>query len=134
MTRSLPFRRVIRGRLISNRSLLTSRENFRRPLLESSNFLSGRKILEGPKASRICQNKGSFLRFRILSTSSSISEEAQRFVEEAVEKEPVVVFSKSWCPYCAKVKGLFQSLGIQFKTYDLDKVLRIVFLFTTNFL
>lgn len=34
----------------------------------------------------------------------------------------VVVFSKSWCPYCNTTKQLFSSKGIDFKVIELDKV------------
>ncbi|KAJ2927056.1 hypothetical protein H1R20_g10038, partial [Candolleomyces eurysporus] len=33
-------------------------------------------------------------------------------VDSAVEKNPIVIFSKSWCPYCKKAKNL---LATEFK-------------------
>ncbi|GAA5967680.1 hypothetical protein JCM11641_005733 [Rhodosporidiobolus odoratus] len=34
----------------------------------------------------------------------------------------VVVFSKSYCPYCNKTKQLLQSLGEDFDSYELDQL------------
>ena len=34
----------------------------------------------------------------------------------------MVVFSKSYCPYCAKTKELFTELGVEFKVHELDKM------------
>ncbi|KAK2661729.1 hypothetical protein Ddye_000303 [Dipteronia dyeriana] len=40
--------------------------------------------------------------------------------QELVSSNPVVVFSKSYCPYCISVKQLLQQLGATFKAYELD--------------
>ncbi|EME32008.1 Glutaredoxin-C2 [Galdieria sulphuraria] len=118
-----PCRRLISGKLICNRSLWNKLETFRGTFLETTAFTGkGVTVFLSPEKWEGIQRKGSSLQFRALSTDSPISEEALGFVEEAVEKDSVVVFSKSWCPYCAKVKGLFQSLQVPFKTYDLDKL------------
>lgn len=36
-------------------------------------------------------------------------ESAQGFVETTISSKPVVVFSKTYCPFCVKVKELFQN-------------------------
>ena len=41
-------------------------------------------------------------------------------VEDKIEGEKVIVFSKSWCPYCAKVKQLLQKQKIDFTVVELD--------------
>merc|ERR1719271_619179 len=33
----------------------------------------------------------------------------------------VVVFSKSWCPFCAQTKALFDSNGIEYTAIELDE-------------
>lgn len=43
-------------------------------------------------------------------------------VEEAVKAKDVVIFSKSWCPFCAKTKELFSKLEVDSDIYELDKV------------
>ena len=37
-----------------------------------------------------------------------------------VESNPVVVFSKSYCPFCVKVKQLLSQLGASYKAIELD--------------
>ncbi|GMI99139.1 glutaredoxin C2 [Hibiscus trionum] len=41
--------------------------------------------------------------------------------KEIVSATPVVVFSKSYCPFCVDVKQLLQKLGASFKAIELDK-------------
>ncbi|XP_069592381.1 thioredoxin reductase 3 [Ranitomeya imitator] len=45
---------------------------------------------------------------------------AQSRVQELLDKNPVVVFSKSYCPYCDRVKELFTSLGKEYFALELD--------------
>ncbi|BBN10050.1 glutaredoxin 3 [Marchantia polymorpha subsp. ruderalis] len=40
--------------------------------------------------------------------------------QNLVSQNAVVVFSKSYCPYCKKVKQLLSSLGAQVKVVELD--------------
>jgi glutaredoxin len=42
------------------------------------------------------------------------------FVDSAVKSGKIVIFTKSYCPYCAKVRKLFDGLGEQYKVYELD--------------
>ena len=35
---------------------------------------------------------------------------------------PVVMFSKSSCPFCTRAKGLFRKMGVKFKELELDKM------------
>lgn len=41
-------------------------------------------------------------------------------VQELVSTTPVVVYSKSWCPFCMQVKGLFEKLGVQAEVVEMD--------------
>ncbi|KAF8037575.1 hypothetical protein BT93_B0456 [Corymbia citriodora subsp. variegata] len=41
--------------------------------------------------------------------------------KELVSANPVVVFSKSFCPYCVSVKKLLSQLGVNFKAIELDQ-------------
>jgi glutaredoxin 3 len=43
-------------------------------------------------------------------------------VREKNEENPVIVYSKSWCPYCSQVKQLFQKLEVPAKIVELDSV------------
>lgn len=47
-------------------------------------------------------------------------EAADAVVQSAVNGAPVVVFSKTYCPYCKRVKGLFRELGVRPTYYELD--------------
>ncbi|KAG2714587.1 hypothetical protein I3843_03G037500 [Carya illinoinensis] len=40
--------------------------------------------------------------------------------KEIVASNPVVVFSKSYCPFCVTVKQLLTQLGTTFKAIELD--------------
>lgn len=43
-------------------------------------------------------------------------------VRAAIKENNVMVFSKSWCPYCDQVKGLFSHLGVEHTVWELDEV------------
>ncbi|CAN4082430.1 unnamed protein product [Withania somnifera] len=40
--------------------------------------------------------------------------------KEIVSANPVVVFSKTYCPFCVTVKDLLSKLGASFKAVELD--------------
>jgi len=42
--------------------------------------------------------------------------------QNLIDNNPVVVFSKSWCPYCAATKKTLQDLQANFALYELDKL------------
>lgn len=42
-------------------------------------------------------------------------------IGDAVAAKDVVIFSKSFCPFCAKTKTLFRELGVDADIYELDK-------------
>ncbi|OWM71523.1 hypothetical protein CDL15_Pgr005710 [Punica granatum] len=41
--------------------------------------------------------------------------------KDVVAANPVVVFSKSYCPFCVQVKQLLADLGATFKAIELDQ-------------
>lgn len=43
-------------------------------------------------------------------------------VNEKVAQNPVIVFSKTYCPYCSEVKSLFERLGVSAKVVELDEL------------
>lgn len=43
-------------------------------------------------------------------------------VRAAIKENNVMVFSTTWCPYCAEVKGLFGHLGVAHTVWELDEV------------
>jgi len=42
-------------------------------------------------------------------------------VSGKIESNDVVVWAKSWCPYCDKVKALFETMEVTHLAVDLDK-------------
>lgn len=46
-----------------------------------------------------------------------VSEIAEAFIKE----NPIMVFSKSYCPYCVKAKGKFDQLKKPYKAIELDQ-------------
>lgn len=51
---------------------------------------------------------------------------AKSMVEDAVVKYPVVVFSKTWCPFCKRAKAALSEAGVNVnddvKVYELDNM------------
>jgi cysteine synthase A len=48
--------------------------------------------------------------------------EAERFVDELIRDEPVVLFALEWCEFCWSVRKLFARVGIEYRSIDLDSV------------
>ena len=46
---------------------------------------------------------------------------SRAFVEGLIREHKVLLFSKTWCPFCAKTKDLFKSKFIQPYKVELDK-------------
>ncbi|XP_027352931.1 glutaredoxin [Abrus precatorius] len=40
--------------------------------------------------------------------------------KETVSANPVVVFSKTYCPFCVEVKELFDKLGVTYKAIEIN--------------
>jgi len=61
--------------------------------------------------------------FRLFTTSSrTMAAEAMPKVQSLIDESPVVVFSKSYCPYCKSTKSTLQKTGIDFKVIELDQI------------
>ncbi|CAG5077981.1 Oidioi.mRNA.OKI2018_I69.PAR.g8860.t1.cds [Oikopleura dioica] len=45
---------------------------------------------------------------------------ASQFIQIALEADKVVVFSKSYCPYCKKAKDALKRANIPFKAYEIE--------------
>ncbi|KAF0696879.1 Aste57867_12398 [Aphanomyces stellatus] len=44
------------------------------------------------------------------------------FVESKINAHKIVVFSKTWCPYCTLAKKVLTSVGAKFEVVDLDEL------------
>jgi cysteine synthase A len=47
---------------------------------------------------------------------------ASRFVNDTIERNPVVMFALEWCEFCWSVRKLFKAMGVEFESVDLDSV------------
>lgn len=50
------------------------------------------------------------------------SGQIEDILKEKNSQNPVVVYSKTWCPYCGSVKGLFKELGVKPFVVELDEL------------
>ncbi|KAF9367208.1 hypothetical protein CPC16_006795, partial [Podila verticillata] len=39
----------------------------------------------------------------------------------SIAENPVMIFSKSYCPYCLRVKDLFDDMQVKYKALELDE-------------
>ncbi|KAK6141513.1 hypothetical protein DH2020_024742 [Rehmannia glutinosa] len=60
------------------------------------------------------------LKIRAMGSDSSGSQ-LEETVKKTIGENPVVVYSKTWCPYCSEVKSLFKRLGVEPFVIELDQ-------------
>ena len=51
-----------------------------------------------------------------------IDPEAAQYIEDVVNNEPVVMFALEWCEFCWSLRKLFDALGVEYKSVDIDSV------------
>ena len=56
----------------------------------------------------------------VVQASADATLEAQ--IKATVAESKVVVYSKSWCPFCRKTKDLFESMGVAYTAIELDEM------------
>ncbi|KAI8814679.1 thioredoxin-like protein [Cladochytrium replicatum] len=54
------------------------------------------------------------------SSSSTDMSTVKEVVESSIAENSVMVFSKSYCPYCRRAKGLLDSLNVKYTAIELD--------------
>ncbi|KAF1776344.1 Glutaredoxin subgroup [Phytophthora cactorum] len=47
---------------------------------------------------------------------------AKETVQAQIAASPIVVYSKSYCPYCTKTKTLLTELGAKYEVVELDQI------------
>jgi cysteine synthase A len=47
---------------------------------------------------------------------------AEKFADDVIRKEPVVMFALEWCEFCWSVRKLFTKAGIRYRSIDVDSV------------
>ncbi|KAG5676844.1 hypothetical protein PVAND_006651 [Polypedilum vanderplanki] len=45
---------------------------------------------------------------------------AEKFVKDTISKERVVIFSKTYCPYCEMAKQPFKKMNVKFLAIELE--------------
>jgi len=54
-------------------------------------------------------------------------ESVDTFVNNLVKSNDVVIFSKTTCPFCVKVKELFKSINRDYVSVELDQISTLIF-------
>lgn len=57
-----------------------------------------------------------------VSSTVDMSGREAHFVKHTVENNEVVIFSKTYCPYCRTAKSIFGELGVPIKVLELDRM------------
>ena len=55
------------------------------------------------------------------SSIGSVDPEIETLVKSLIESNPVVVFSKSYCPYCDKAKSALNAINAKYELLELDQ-------------
>jgi len=53
---------------------------------------------------------------------SSSTPHVEDFINSLIEENAVMIFSKSYCPFCKRVKAIFDRLDVPYKAHELDLV------------
>ena len=55
-------------------------------------------------------------------TPVAVDSEAAQYIEDVIDSEPVVLFALEWCEFCWSLRKLFDALGVNYKSVDIDSV------------
>ncbi|KAG0349032.1 hypothetical protein BG004_002560 [Podila humilis] len=50
-----------------------------------------------------------------------MSAAVRALIRQSIAENPVMIFSKSYCPYCLRVKDLFDDMQVKYKALELDE-------------
>mmetsp|Transcript_13947 Transcript_13947/g.16829 ORF Transcript_13947/g.16829 Transcript_13947/m.16829 type:complete len:198 (-) Transcript_13947:619-1212(-) len=61
---------------------------------------------------------------RALSTSGSAGDgpSLEQLIVEKNEQNPIMIYSKSYCPFCTQVKSLFSEMEVDYTAVELDNI------------
>ncbi len=51
-----------------------------------------------------------------------VDPQAAQYIEDFIGNEPVVMFALEWCEFCWSLRKLFDALGVNYKSVDIDSV------------
>ncbi|CAM9380162.1 unnamed protein product [Ectocarpus fasciculatus] len=86
-------------------------------------FSSLPRIISGRLASRLnthSKNTPFSCAIRFSSSKGNIADVAD-IVQKSIKDNKVMIFSKSFCPYCMQTKQLFADLGVNPTVFELDR-------------
>jgi glutaredoxin 3 len=52
-----------------------------------------------------------------------MSSEVRSEIDRQIAENKILVYSKTWCPYCTRAKEAIAKLGVPFKAIELDVIL-----------
>ena len=90
-------------------------------LRTSSSLTLARSIHRTPPTALLRGGRGSDRNGGARMMSASASPLAEKITAH-IESADVVVFSKSWCPFCMQTKGLFETLQVPVTYIELDEL------------
>jgi glutaredoxin 3 len=98
--------------------LAAPRNGFARIMRGGGNSVSGSSSFSPATATSAASSSSLHM-----STQSSSSSPIPAMIQSEIDSSKVVVFSKSYCPYCLATKKLFKDLGVNkdVKVIELDK-------------
>ena len=53
--------------------------------------------------------------------ATQVTSTVRNLIRTSIASNPVMIFSKSYCPYCLRVKDLFDDLSVPYKALELDE-------------
>ena len=59
---------------------------------------------------------------RSLATMAPIPSTPMEIVDQMVAANRVMVFSKTTCPFCTKIKNLFEQMKVKIEVLELDQI------------
>ena len=58
--------------------------------------------------------------FRSIGVSKMSMSTAAEIAKQAIDSNAIMVFSKTYCPYCSRAKSALSDLNLKFEVYELD--------------
>ncbi|CAH0755818.1 unnamed protein product [Diatraea saccharalis] len=58
---------------------------------------------------------------KIISSTKTMDPKVHKFIKSAITKDKVVIFSKTYCPYCKMAKEVFSKVNQPFEVVELDQ-------------
>lgn len=95
----------------------------RQMLLLSASATAGFRLnaLPAARAALASTPPPSLFATRSVSSGIRASASLEDEIKSTVADNKVVVYSKSWCPFCQKTKALFDGLGVEYTAVELDQ-------------